>query len=63
MNALKVGVKYFLNKNRLKLYELISDRSILKDLIKFLHFESGLSYIEIQNFFEISKGVMANLRK
>ena len=59
---IKEGIKEFAEEYDFKIYDIFSDREILKRLIAFLNENCNLKYVEIQNFLEITRGVMKNLR-
>ncbi|MBQ9297660.1 MAG: transposase [Clostridia bacterium] len=43
-------------------FEIFSDRDVLKKLIWFLKEKFGCTYVEIRNYFEISRGTMESLK-
>ncbi len=59
---IKEGIKEFAEEYDFKIYDIFSDREILKRLIAFLNENCNLKYVEIQNFLGITRGVMKNLR-
>lgn len=57
------GINEFKKINNKKTYELLSNRKVLKDLIKFLYDQCGLKYIDIRNFLKITRGTMDSLKR
>lgn len=56
------GVREFISISKIKLYEILSDRDTLKELIYFLKENCKIKYVEIRNYFEISRGIMETLK-
>lgn len=54
-----IGVGYY----NLSIYDIFSNREILKKLIIFLNENHNIKYTEIKNYFEISRWVMTTLKK
>ena len=52
------GINKFKKENNIELYDILSDECLFKKLIYFLKNKFGVKYVEIRNFFEISKGTM-----
>ena len=56
------GIKEFIKNNKLNIYEIFSNREALKELIFFLKENCRIKYVEIRNYFEISRGQMDILK-
>ncbi len=56
------GVKEFIEINKVKLQDILSERETLKKLIKYLKYECNISYVNIRKFFQISYGTMDKLK-
>lgn len=56
------GILEFQKNHAKELSEVLSDRSIFKSMIGFLKDECGIKYIELSNYFGISKSVMEALK-
>lgn len=56
------GISEFKRNESIKIQELFENRSILKQAIKFLNKCCGIKYVEIQKYFDISRGTMGNLK-
>ena len=59
---IKYGIKRYLKINEYKIYDIYSNREILKELIKFLKLEYKIKYVQTQKFFDIKKGTMEGLK-
>lgn len=56
------GIKEFVNNNQISYYSILEEREVLKRLIKFLKENCRIKYIEIRKYFEISRGIMDDLK-
>lgn len=56
------AVSRFLKDNKIKIYEIMSSREILKKLILYLKENEKIKYTEIREFFEIKRGTMEGLK-
>lgn len=56
------AINRFLNINKIEIYEIFSNREILKKLIIYLKEKENIKYIEIREFFEIKRGTMEGLK-
>lgn len=56
------GIKEFCKQKGLKIVEILIEREILKELISFLYKSCGIKYVEIREYFDISRGTMDALK-
>ena len=56
------GIKEFVINNQITIHDVFSNREILKKLIFFLNQNCNIKYIEIRNYFEMSRRVMQTLK-
>ena len=57
-----IGIREFEKRYNKKLFDILSNRDILKEIIYFLNSEFKIKYIEIRNFFDIPRGAMDTLK-
>lgn len=57
-----IGTEEFINCNKINLQDIFSNRENMKNLVKYLKEECGISYKQIRDFFEMTKGVMERIR-
>ena len=55
------GIQRFLEERKYKLFQIFEDREILRELIFYLKEKRKVTYVEIRNFFGITRGVMQRL--
>lgn len=60
---INLGIQEFKREYDVSLVEILSNREVLRGLIKFLKEECKLKYIEIQNYFEMTRGTMEAIRR
>ena len=56
------GIREFQKEKSLDLIKIFSNRIFFKEMIVFLYEECGIKYVEMRNFFEISRGTMDYLK-
>lgn len=56
------AINKFLKNNKVKIYEIMSNREILKSLILYLKESEKIKYTEIREFFDIKRGTMEGLK-
>ncbi len=56
------AIKRFLNIRKIRVYQIFSDRKILKELIFYLKEKEKIRYIDIRNVLEIKRGTMEGLK-
>ena len=56
------GIREFKEKNNIDLIKIFSNKNCFKEMINFLYKECRIKYVEIRNFFEISKGTLDYLK-
>ena len=59
---IEIGINEFRREKSMNLVNILSNREVLKDLIIFLKQKCKIKYTEMQNFFDISKSLMNNLK-
>lgn len=57
------SISQYENKNSKNIYELISNKNNLKELIMYLKKVEGFTYVDIQKYFEISYNDMLKLKR
>lgn len=57
------GLKEFLKKENIKIFEIFEKDDILKKLIKYLKVENNVKYTEMMKRFGITRGTMERLKK
>ena len=57
------GIREYKKVSNREISEILSNREVLKELIKNLHENNGFKYIEIRNYLKIPIGVMDKLKK
>ena len=57
------GIRQYIKEFSNDISEILSNREKLKKLVIYLKDNCGLSYVEIRNFFEMSKGAMDSLKR
>ena len=57
------GIREYKKVSNIEISEILSNREVLKELIKNLHENNGFKYIEIRNYLKIPIGVMDKLKK
>ena len=56
------GIREYKKEKKESIAEIFSNRELLKKIISYLYNECGIKYIEIRNYFEISRGTMDKLK-
>lgn len=56
------GIAEFKQNENTKIEEIFGNRNVLKRAINYLNKCCGIKYVEIEKYFEISKGTMGNLK-
>ncbi len=56
------GITEFKQNEGIKIEEFFENRNVLKKVINMLNKSYGIKYVEIENYFEISKGTMERLK-
>lgn len=57
------GITEYCKDRKIAIIDIFTDRSILIDTINHLKVNCGIKYVEIRDFFNISRGVMDKLKK
>ena len=53
-----MAIREFLGDNNYELYEIYEKRQVLKEMILYLKNDKKVKYTEIENYFEITRGIM-----
>lgn len=56
--TISLAIREFLGDNNYELYEIYEKRQVLKEMILYLKNDKKVKYTEIENYFEITRGIM-----
>ena len=56
------SINEFIKENKIEIYDIFSNREVLKKLILYLKKGKNIKYIEIEDFLEINRGIMEGLK-
>lgn len=57
------SIKKFIDKENIKLFEILENNDILKGLIKYLKTYQNIKYVDIMRFLDITKGTMERFKR